>query len=35
MKVIHDAVGNAHAIQIVIDYDINIVCHIFLWVFFH
>jgi hypothetical protein len=35
MKVIHDVVGNAHAIQIVIDYDINIVCLFFLWVVFH
>jgi hypothetical protein len=35
MKVVCDVVGNAHAIQIVIDYDIKIVCFIFLRVFFH
>ncbi len=28
-------VGNAFVIQIVINYDINIVCHILLQVFFH
>jgi hypothetical protein len=35
MKVILDFVGYAHAIQIVINYDINIVCLLLLQVFFH
>jgi hypothetical protein len=35
MKVIRDFVGNAHAIQIVIDYNSNIMCPLLLHVFFH
>jgi hypothetical protein len=35
MKLIRDFVGNAHAIQIVIDYDNNIVCPLLLHVVFH
>ncbi len=35
MKVIHDFVENAYAIQIVIDYDVNIVCTFLLKMFFH
>jgi hypothetical protein len=35
MKLIRDFVGNAHAIQIVIDYDNNIVCLFLLHVVFH
>ncbi len=35
MKVILDFVGHAHAIQIVTNYDINIVCPLLLQVFFH
>jgi hypothetical protein len=35
IKIIQDFVGNAHAIQIVTDYDINIVCPLLLHVFFH
>jgi hypothetical protein len=35
MKLIREFVGNAHAIQIVIDYDNNIVCPLLLHVIFH
>jgi len=35
MKVIWDFVDNAHAIQIVIDYDIDTICPLLLHVFFH
>jgi hypothetical protein len=35
MKITQDFVGNAHAIQIMIDYDTNIVCLFLLLVFFH
>jgi hypothetical protein len=35
MKVIWDFVGNTHAIQILIDYDTNIMCFLLLHVFFH
>ncbi len=35
MKIIQDFVGNAHATQIVTNYDINIVCLLLLHVFFH
>jgi len=35
IKLICDFVGNAHAIQIVIDYDNNIMCPLLLHVVFH
>ncbi len=35
MKLILYFVGHAHVIQIVIDYDVNIVCPLLLQVLFH
>jgi hypothetical protein len=35
MKVILDLKGHAHAIQIMTNYDINIVCLLLLQLFFH
>jgi hypothetical protein len=35
MKVIHNFVGNTHVIQIVTNYDTNVMCSLLFHVFFH
>ncbi len=35
MKVIHNFMGNTHAIQIVTNYETNVMCSLLFHVFFH